>query len=150
MPSTELAGLVAGSWRQLPTPARRVRVGLSGGLDSTVLVHLLASLRQRLRKQGTVPRQGRTGLRCVFSREPVALPAQSGKHRLLHVHRNVPGVLSEINRIFSDNQINVSAQYLQTNEAIGYVVIDIDAESSELALQKLQQVPHTLRCRVLF
>src|SRR5690606_16049297 len=74
----------------------------------------------------------------------VALPAQSGKHRLLHVHRNVPGVLSEINRIFSDNQINVSAQYLQTNEAIGYVVIDIDAESSELALQKLQQVPHTL------
>ena len=80
----------------------------------------------------------------------VALPAQSGKHRLLHVHRNVPGVLSEINRIFSDNQINVSAQYLQTNEAIGYVVIDIDAESSELALQKLQHVPHTLRCRVLF
>ncbi|MDQ1258209.1 MAG: D-3-phosphoglycerate dehydrogenase / 2-oxoglutarate reductase [Pseudomonadota bacterium] len=49
----------------------------------------------------------------------VALPAQSGKHRLLHVHRNVPGVLSEINRVFSDNQINVSAQYLQTNEAIG-------------------------------
>ena len=44
----------------------------------------------------------------------------------------------------------MSAQYLQTNEAIGYVVIDIDAESSELALQKLQQVPHTLRCRVLF
>ncbi len=80
----------------------------------------------------------------------VALPAQSGKHRLLHVHRNVPGVLSEINRIFSDNQINVSAQYLQTNEAIGYVVMDIDAESSELALQKLQLVPHTLRCRVLF
>jgi len=80
----------------------------------------------------------------------VALPAQSGKHRLLHVHRNVPGVLSEINRIFSDNQINVSAQYLQTNEAIGYVVMDIDAASSELALQKLQQVPHTLRCRVLF
>ncbi len=80
----------------------------------------------------------------------VALPAQSGKHRLLHVHRNVPGVLSEINRIFSDNQINVSAQYLQTNEAIGYVVMDIDAESSELALQKLQQVPGTLRCRVLF
>lgn len=80
----------------------------------------------------------------------VALPAQSGKHRLLHVHRNVPGVLSEINRVFSDNQINVSAQYLQTNEAIGYVVIDIDAASSELALQKLQQVPHTLRCRVLF
>ena len=80
----------------------------------------------------------------------VALPAQRGKHRILHVHRNVPGVMSEINRVFSDNQINVSSQYLQTNEAIGYVVMDIDAESSELALQKLQQVPGTLRCRVLF
>ena len=74
----------------------------------------------------------------------VALPAQRGTHRILHVHRNVPGVMAEINRV-SDNQINVAAQSLQTNEAIGYVVIDIDAASSELALQKLQQVPHTLQ-----
>jgi D-3-phosphoglycerate dehydrogenase / 2-oxoglutarate reductase len=80
----------------------------------------------------------------------VALPAHPGKHRLLHIHRNVPGVLSEINRIFSDNQINVSAQYLQTNEKIGYVVIDIDAASSDLALDKLAQVSGTLRSRVLF
>ncbi|WP_026437189.1 phosphoglycerate dehydrogenase [Acidovorax sp. JHL-9] len=80
----------------------------------------------------------------------VALPAHPGKHRLLHIHRNVPGVLSEINRIFSDNQINVSAQYLQTNEQIGYVVIDIDAASSDLALDRLAQVPGTLRSRVLF
>jgi D-3-phosphoglycerate dehydrogenase len=80
----------------------------------------------------------------------VALPAHPGKHRLLHIHRNVPGVLSEINRIFSDNQINVSAQYLQTNEKIGYVVIDIDAKSSALALEKLSQIAGTIRCRVLF
>ncbi|MFN9473264.1 phosphoglycerate dehydrogenase, partial [Acidovorax sp.] len=80
----------------------------------------------------------------------VALPAHPGKHRLLHIHRNVPGVLSEINRIFSDNQINISSQYLQTNEKIGYVVIDIDAASSDLALDKLAQVGGTLRTRVLF
>ena len=80
----------------------------------------------------------------------VALPAHAGKHRLLHIHRNVPGVLSEINRIFSDNQINVAAQYLQTNEKIGYVVIDIDAASSPLALDKLAGVTGTLRSRVLF
>ncbi len=80
----------------------------------------------------------------------VALPAQKGTHRILHVHRNVPGVMSQINHVFSDNHINVAAQYLQTNEAIGYVVIDVDAGSSELAVQKLQQVPNTLRCRVLF
>jgi D-3-phosphoglycerate dehydrogenase len=80
----------------------------------------------------------------------VALPAHPGKHRLLHIHRNVPGVLTEINRIFSDNQINIAAQYLQTNEKIGYVVIDIDAASSDLALDKLAHVPGTLRSRVLF
>ncbi|MBS0391600.1 MAG: phosphoglycerate dehydrogenase [Proteobacteria bacterium] len=80
----------------------------------------------------------------------VALPAHPGKHRLLHIHRNVPGVLSQINGILSDNQINIAGQYLQTNEAVGYVVIDLDARSSDLALQKLAQVPGTLRCRVLF
>ncbi|MCJ0765080.1 phosphoglycerate dehydrogenase [Variovorax terrae] len=80
----------------------------------------------------------------------VALPAHPGKHRLLHIHRNVPGVLSAINRIFSDNHINIASQYLQTNEKIGYVVTDIDAASSDLALEKLAQVEGTLRSRVLF
>ena len=80
----------------------------------------------------------------------VALPAHPGKHRLLHVHRNVPGVLSEINRIFSDRHINIAAQYLQTRADVGYVVIDIDAEHSDLALSKLAEVQGTLRSRVLF
>ncbi|MBU1360184.1 MAG: phosphoglycerate dehydrogenase [Gammaproteobacteria bacterium] len=80
----------------------------------------------------------------------VALPAHAGKHRLLHVHRNVPGVLSEINRIFSDNHINIASQFLQTNEKVGYVVTDIDAASSDLALEKLNKVPGTIRSRVLF
>lgn len=80
----------------------------------------------------------------------VALPAHPGKHRLLHIHRNVPGVLSEINRVFSDNHINIASQYLQTNDAIGYVVIDIDAAYSDIALAKLADVPETIRSRVLF
>ena len=80
----------------------------------------------------------------------VALPAHPGKHRLLHVHRNVPGVLAQINQVFSDNQINIASQYLQTNEAVGYVVIDIDAVHSELALARLAEVPGTIRSRVLF
>jgi len=80
----------------------------------------------------------------------VALPAHPGKHRLLHIHDNVPGVLSAINNVFTDNNINISGQYLQTNEKVGYVVIDIDSEYSELALQKLNEVEGTLRCRVLF
>ena len=80
----------------------------------------------------------------------VALPAHPGKHRLLHIHRNVPGVLAQINQIFSNNQINIASQYLQTNEAVGYVVIDIDAVHSELALARLAEVPGTIRSRVLF
>ncbi|MDB5964749.1 MAG: phosphoglycerate dehydrogenase [Polaromonas sp.] len=80
----------------------------------------------------------------------VALPAHPGKHRLLHIHRNVPGVLSEINKVFGINHINIASQYLQTNEAIGYVVIDIDAAHSDVALARLADVPGTIRSRVLF
>ena len=80
----------------------------------------------------------------------VALPAHPGKHRLLHIHRNVPGVLSEINQVFAGNGINIASQYLQTHGDIGYVVIDIDAAHSDMALAKLHDVPGTIRSRVLF
>jgi len=79
----------------------------------------------------------------------VALPEHAGSHRLLHIHNNVPG-MSAINNIFSENNLNVSAQYLQTNDAIGYVVVDIDAEYSDLALNKLANIEGTIRARVLF
>ena len=80
----------------------------------------------------------------------VALPEHAGSHRLLHIHRNVPGIMSAINNIFSENNLNVSAQYLQTNDAIGYVVIDVDAEYSDIALEKLASIEGTIRSRVLF
>ncbi len=80
----------------------------------------------------------------------VALPAHPGKHRLLHIHRNVPGVLSEINKVFAVNHINIASQYLQTSGDIGYVVIDIDAAHSDVALEKLAAVQGTIRSRVLF
>lgn len=80
----------------------------------------------------------------------VALPEHAGCHRLLHIHRNVPGVLSAINSVFSENRINVSAQFLQTNDKVGYVVIDIDAEYSDMALKELGAIDGTIRSRVLF
>ncbi|MGS0939542.1 MULTISPECIES: phosphoglycerate dehydrogenase [Pseudomonas] len=80
----------------------------------------------------------------------VALPSHPGKHRLLHIHQNVPGVLSEINRVLSENGINISGQYLQTDEKVGYVVVDVDAAYSDMAQEKLQNVKGTIRCRVLF
>jgi D-3-phosphoglycerate dehydrogenase len=80
----------------------------------------------------------------------VALPSHPNQHRLLHIHENVPGVMSEINQVFSENGINVCGQYLQTKEDIGYVVVDVDKAYGELALEKLRQVKGTIRCRVLF
>ncbi|MEM1114361.1 MAG: phosphoglycerate dehydrogenase [Pseudomonadota bacterium] len=80
----------------------------------------------------------------------VSLPEHAGSHRLLHIHENVPGVMSAINSVFSEDHLNVSAQYLQTNENIGYVVIDIDAEYSDEALKKLARIEGTIRSRVLF
>ena len=80
----------------------------------------------------------------------VALPAHPGHHRLLHIHENVPGILSQINNVFSETGINISSQYLQTNDRVGYVVMDIDEKYSDLALGRLNQVNGTIRCRVLF
>jgi D-3-phosphoglycerate dehydrogenase len=80
----------------------------------------------------------------------VSLPEHPGSHRLLHIHHNVPGVLSRINSVFSKNKINISGEYLMTNAKIGYVVIDVEAESSRLALKALNAIEATIRTRVLF
>ncbi|TBR43864.1 phosphoglycerate dehydrogenase [Marinomonas agarivorans] len=80
----------------------------------------------------------------------VALPAQDGSHRLLHVHENRPGVLGQINAIFSENNINITGQYLRTNDKLGYMVMDVDSENSELALAKMKEVEGTVKARILF
>ena len=80
----------------------------------------------------------------------VALPSHPNNHRILHIHENIPGVMSEINQLLSDNNINILGQYLQTNEDVGYVVVDVNKECSTLAKEKLNTVSGTIRCRVLF
>jgi D-3-phosphoglycerate dehydrogenase len=80
----------------------------------------------------------------------VSLPPHPSSHRLLHIHRNIPGVLSHINRVFGESGINIAAQYLQTNADIGYVVIDVEAEHSQTALEKLRAIDGTIRTRLLF
>ncbi|MGJ8648700.1 MAG: phosphoglycerate dehydrogenase [Marinomonas colpomeniae] len=80
----------------------------------------------------------------------VALPAQTDNHRILHIHENRPGVLSKINAIFSDNNINITGQYLRTNEKLGYMVMDVDADDAEFVLEKIKQVECTVKARVLF
>ncbi|MBS1830222.1 MAG: phosphoglycerate dehydrogenase [Acidobacteria bacterium] len=81
----------------------------------------------------------------------VSLPEHPGQHRLLHIHRNQPGVLSEINNMFSRQKMNIVGQYLQTNPQIGYVVIDVDAKGEGLQVKrKLGQVAGTIRSRILY
>jgi D-3-phosphoglycerate dehydrogenase len=80
----------------------------------------------------------------------VSLPEHVGQHRLLHIHENIPGVLSAINQQLSDSNVNVAGQYLQTQGDIGYVVIDVTADYSAEVLGALKTVPGTIRTRVLF
>jgi D-3-phosphoglycerate dehydrogenase / 2-oxoglutarate reductase len=80
----------------------------------------------------------------------LALPPQEGSHRILHIHNNVPGVLSAINTQLSKHNINIVGQYLKTNEEIGYVVLDVDKKLSAQALGLLKEVKETIKVRMLY
>ncbi|MBL7748390.1 MAG: phosphoglycerate dehydrogenase [Chitinophagaceae bacterium] len=80
----------------------------------------------------------------------LALPPQEGSHRILHIHNNVPGVLSEINTQLSKYKINILGQYLKTNEDIGYVVLDVDKQLSAQAIGLLREVKGTIKVRMLY
>jgi D-3-phosphoglycerate dehydrogenase len=80
----------------------------------------------------------------------VSIPKQEGTHRLLHIHKNVPGVLSAVNTLFAENNINVVAQSLMTKGDIGYLVMDVAGSDSSRAFEKLQSVNGTMRVRVLY
>ncbi len=80
----------------------------------------------------------------------LSLPPMEGAHRILHIHKNVPGVLSAINTQLSNHNINIVAQYLKTNEEIGYVVLDVDKQLSRQALELLREVKETIKVRMLY
>jgi D-3-phosphoglycerate dehydrogenase len=79
----------------------------------------------------------------------VSLPEHTVRSRLLHIHRNAPGVLTEINRAFAEKGLNIAAQYLQTNENIGYVVIDVETDHADQAFAQLQKIEGTIKTRIL-
>ncbi len=80
----------------------------------------------------------------------ISLPLVQGAHRILHIHNNVPGVLSAINKTLADNQINIVGQYLKTNDEIGYVVLDVNKELSSQAVDLLREVKETIKVRMLY
>ena len=80
----------------------------------------------------------------------LSLPEQSDSHRLIHIHKNEPGVMLEINKIISEYNINIKGQYLKTNEEIGYVITDIDSFYNKEVVKSLKNIPATIKLRVLY
>ena len=80
----------------------------------------------------------------------VSIPLRDGAHRILHVHKNVPGVLAQINSSFADAGINITSQSLMTDGDLGYLVMDVDDDDSDAAVGKLRAVEQTLKVRVLY
>ncbi len=80
----------------------------------------------------------------------LSLPPVDGAHRILHIHKNVPGVLGAINTLLSKNKINIVGQYLKTNDEIGYVVLDVDSKLSKQAMALLKEVKETIKVRMLY
>lgn len=79
----------------------------------------------------------------------VSLPDHEGASRILHIHRNEPGVLQRINTVFSAHAVNIASQYLDTREDIGYVVMDIETRDPVSLLKELREIPATIRARIL-
>ena len=80
----------------------------------------------------------------------INLPKHIGAHRLLHIHKNKPGMLAQINTVMAMNSINIISQYLQTTPEIGYVITDVDKKYDKNVIQHLKKIPHTIRFRVLY
>lgn len=78
------------------------------------------------------------------------LPPVSNTHRIIHIHKNVPGVIAQVNLLLARHQINISAQFLMTNETAGYAIIDIDKNYDKQLLKELKKIEHTIKTRVLY
>jgi D-3-phosphoglycerate dehydrogenase len=80
----------------------------------------------------------------------VSLLPNRDKQRFLHIHKNVPGLLKDINFVFTNRGINIASQFLQTDAEIGYVIIDTESRDGETILKELKKIPHTIRARMLY
>lgn len=78
------------------------------------------------------------------------LPSQKNVHRFLHIHKNVPGILAQINKVLANNSLNLLGQYLKTTEGVGYVILDVDQNHSKKVEDELANIPDTIKFRVLY
>ena len=79
----------------------------------------------------------------------VSLPLHTNCSRLLHIHENKPGILTQINLAFAEKGVNIASQYLQTDDSLGYVVIDVNTQDAEAALEHLKTIDGTIKTRIL-
>ncbi|MFM1912365.1 MAG: Phosphoglycerate dehydrogenase, partial [Bacteroidota bacterium] len=80
----------------------------------------------------------------------IQLPPLQDAHRLLHIHKNVPGILAKINNIFAKYNVNIKGQYLMTNNETGYVITDVSKEYSEEIVNELKEIENTIKFRMLY
>lgn len=80
----------------------------------------------------------------------IQLPKQHNAHRFLHIHKNVPGVMAEINKVLADCEMNITGQYLSTDDQVGYVITDLEKTNNKTVTQALKNVEHTIKFRVLY
>ncbi len=92
--------------------------------------------------------KGHTHLSSNFPE--LQLPRLAGSHRLIHIHKNVPGIMAQINQVFAQHNINIVGQFLMTNPNIGYVITDVNAEYDKQVLKDLKQIEHTIKFRILY
>lgn len=92
--------------------------------------------------------EGKTHMSCNFP--DLQPPRVNNAHRLIHIHRNVPGILVQINNIFAKHNINIVGEFLVTNEHIGYVITDVNKGYDQQILAELKKIEHTIKFRLLY
>jgi D-3-phosphoglycerate dehydrogenase len=158
--SEHLAGAAIDVFPEEPRTAGEEFVSPLRGMENVLLTpHVGGSTEEAQQNIGTevaekLIRYSNNGSTLTAVNFPeVSLPEHPGKHRLLHIHRNQPGVLSGINAVFSTEKVNIAGQYLQTNPRIGYVVIDLETDEPEKTARirrSLGKVSGTIRTRLLY
>ncbi|MEH3113285.1 HAD-IB family phosphatase [Pedobacter terrae] len=78
------------------------------------------------------------------------LPKIDKSHRLIHIHKNVPGIMAKINTVFAKHNINIVSQFLMTNPEIGYAITDINTEYDKQLFKSLKKIEQTIKFRVLY
>ena len=80
----------------------------------------------------------------------IRLPKQNNSHRFLHIHKNVPGVMAQINKVLAEYDLNLSGQYLSTDNEVGYVISDLDKKYNNDVVKALKKIDNTIKFRVLY